>query len=361
MKKLLALVLAGAMALSMVACSGGNDKGGADEGAEKLKVNLLCSQLGDKSFNDSADTALKALKDAGEIEYVVREFGNDNSVVEQELMEAAEAGYDIVMCNNLGYGKATEWLRNNAETYPDTWFFVYDEPTDTVDAANVILLAYRANESDYLAGVVAAKESETGVIGFVGGMENPVIHDFLVGYIQGAKSVNPDVKVLVAYTDSYTDAQKGNELGTTMLGQGADVIHGVAGTAGNGALEAAAKAGKLCIGVDADQYYTLKDGKPEVADRVITSALKEVGKSLVSLVKEVEAGTLVKEGDRVWFAGEGAYVGIAENENYDKLASDETKAAVDAAKAGLADGSITVKSAYDMTTDEINRMVADAQ
>jgi len=360
MKRILALVLAGAMTLSMAACSS-KDSGTKDDGAKKIKVNLVCTQLGDKSFNDSADTALKALAAEGKIEYTAREYGNDNSVVEQELLEASEAGYDVVCMNNLGFGKATAWLKENAAKYPNTWYFVYDEPSEVVDAANVILMAYRANESDFLAGVVAASESETGVIGFVGGMETPVIWDFLVGYVEGAQWANPDVKVLVAYTDSYTDAQKGNEIGTTMLGQNADVIHGVAGTAGNGALEAAAKAGKLCVGVDADQYVTLKDGKPEVAEKIITSALKEVGKSVTSLLAKVEDGSLTKSGDRVWFGGEGGFIGIAENENFDKLASDTTKALVEQAKAGLADGSIKVDSAYDLSTEEINALVDSAK
>ena len=358
MKKLLALVLAGAMAFSMVAC-GSKDNGGEAEG-EKLKVALVCTQLGDKSFNDSADAGLKALAEEGLIEYKAIEYGNDNSVVDQEMLEAAQE-YDVVCCNNLGYGMATSWCSAHAAEYPDTWFLIYDEPTEVVDAPNVVLMAYRANESDFLAGVVAASESETGVVGFVGGMETPVIWDFLVGYIEGAKWADPEVKVLVAYTNSYTDASKGSEIGNQFLNQGCDVMHGVAGTAGNGALEAAAKAGKLCIGVDSDQYLTMMEGKPEVAEYIITSALKNVGDSLVSVIREIAAGTYVKEGDRAWFGGEGGYIGVAENENFDKLASEATKTLLADAKAKIASGEIVVSSAYDMSAEQLAALVDSAK
>lgn len=358
MKKLLALVLAGAMALSMVACGSKTESTGGNEGDAKLKVNLVCTALGDKSFNDSADAGLKALAADGIIEYKAREYGNDNSVVPQELLEASEA-YDVVVCNNLGFGMATAWLAEHAAEYPEVTYFIYDEPEQVVDAENVILLAYKANESDYLAGVVAASESESGVIGFVGGQETNVILDFLVGYIQGAQSVNPDIKVLVSYVGAYNDPTTGGEQGLDMLGKGADVLHGVAGSSGNGALEKAAQAGKLAIGVDSDQYATMKDTQAETANAIITSALKNVGDSLVTVISELAEGKLVKEGDRRWFGGE--YIGIAENEHFEELASDTTKANVEKAKAGLEDGSIVVKSAYSMTAEEINAMVNSAQ
>lgn len=353
MKKLFALILAGAMAISMVACSSkGSDNSGDTDSEGKLKVQLIVSNLGDKSFNDSADASLKEMQSEGLIDYTVVEFGNDNSKAEPTMQEAAEEGYDIVCFNNLGFGIATEWLSAHAAEYPNTTFFVYDEPSQVVDADNVYLLAYRANESDYLAGIVAAMESKTGVLGFVGGQQTLVIRDFLVGFVEGARSVNPDIQVKVSYVGVYNDPIKGKDIGNDLiLNQKADVIHAVAGSSGNGALEAAADNSVLSIGVDSDQYATMKGEQPTTAACIITSSLKEVGKSLRTMIEKKIDGTLEHTGDREWFGGE--YCGIAENENYEALTTEEIRAAVDKAKAGLADGSIVVPSAYDMTEEQL--------
>ena len=352
MKKLLALVLAGVMALSLVACGGGEETTGGDAADDKLNVILVCSQLGDKSFNDSADAGLKELAAEGLINYKVLEFGNDNSKVNITLEEVAPE-YDVVICNNLGYGMATAWLRENAETYADTMFLIYDEPVDmVVDTPNVQMIGYKANESDFLAGALAALISETGVIGFVGGMESPVIHDFLVGYVEGARYVNPEIKVNVAYIGSYTDAAKGKDLGKTAIDAGADVLHRVAGSAGNGYLEAAMESGKYGIGVDSDQYEVFKTEKPDLANSIVTSSLKNVGLSLQVLLREMIDGTYEWTQIR-WFGIPEDCAGIAENENYLKLVSAEDQAELQAIKEKVANGEITVSTAYGMDADTL--------
>ena len=352
MKKLLALVLAGVMAFSLVACGGGEEGGDVEAGDEKLNVILVCSQLGDKSFNDSADAGLKALKDEGLINYKALEFGNDNSKVNITLEEVAPE-YDVVICNNLGYGMATAWLRENAETYADTMFLIYDEPTDLVEnMPNVQMIGYKANESDFLAGALAALISETGVIGFVGGMESPVIHDFLVGYVEGARYVNPDIKVNVAYIGSYTDAAKGKDLGKTAIDAGADVLHQVAGSAGNGYLEAAMEAGKWGIGVDSDQYEVFKTEKPDLANSIVTSSLKNVGLSLQVLLREMIDGTYEWSQIR-WFGIPEDCAGIAENENYMAKVSEEDRATLNDIKEKVASGEIKVSTAYGMDAETL--------
>ena len=353
MKKLLALVLAGVMAFSLVACGGGSEGGeGEAAGDEKLNVILVCSQLGDKSFNDSADAGLKELKEEGLINYKARECGNDNSKVNITLEEVAPE-YDVVICNNLGYGMATAWLRENAETYADTMFLIYDEPTDLVEnMPNVQMIGYKANESDFLAGALAALISETGVIGFVGGMESPVIHDFLVGYVEGARYVNPEIKVNVAYIGSYTDAAKGKDLGKTAIDAGADVLHQVAGSAGNGYLEAAMEAGKWGIGVDSDQYEVFKTEKPDLANSIVTSSLKNVGLSLQVLLREMIDGTYEWSQIR-WFGIPEGCAGIAENENYIAKVSEEDRATLNDIKEKVASGEIKVSTAYGMDAETL--------
>ena len=355
MKKLLALLLAGAMALSMVACS--NDEPQTDEdGEDKMRVQLIVSNLGDKSFNDSAHAGLQKCAEEYGIDYKYVEFGTDNSKAEPTLLEAAEDGYDLVICNNLGFGIGAEWVRNNAANYPETTFVIYDEPSVENSIENVQYLCYKANESDFIAGALAAKMSESGVIGFVGGQETPVIHDFLVGYIQGAQYVNPDIKVVVSYVGNYTDTAKGTELANAAIDAGADVIHAVAGGAGNGALEAAQKAGALGIGVDSDQYELFKENKPELAASIVTSSLKNVGESLYQLIGSMIDGTYTWQ-PQLWYGMAENCAGIAENENYTALVSEEVRAEIEEIKAAVASGEVEVKSAYGMTSDEINDMV----
>ncbi len=361
MKKLLALVLAGVMAFSMVACGGGEEANGGEEGNDLLKVNFICTNLGDKSFNDSAHYGLKEFADAGNISYKVTEYGQDNAKVNITLEEAAEEGYDVIMMNNLGYGMASAWARENAANYPETTFVIFDEPVDMVEGIeNVQMVAYKANEADFLAGALAAKLSKTGVIGFVGGMETPVIHDFLVGYIEGAKYVNKDIKVDVSYIGNYQDVAKAKDLGVTALNNGADVLHAVAGSAGNGYLEAAMEAGKYGIGVDSDQYEVFKTDKPDLAKIIVTSSLKEVGKSLVDICQKMIDGTYTHT-ELMWYGMDGAYCGLADNENYQALVSEEIRNEINAIAEKMGNGEITVSTAYGMAPEDLNAIVNSAK
>ena len=352
MKKLLALVLAGVMAFSLVACGGGEAGGDADTGSDVPSVILVCGQLGDKSFNDSADAGLKRLAAEGLIKYKALEFGTDNSKVNITLEEVAPE-YDMVVCNNLGFGMGTAWLKENADLYPETTFIIYDEPMDQAEGLkNVQYLGFKANESDFIAGALAAKLSKTGVIGFVGGMEGPIIHDFLVGYVEGAKYVNPDIKINISYIGSYTDAGKGKDLGKTAVNAGADVLHAVAGSAGNGYLEAAMESGVLGIGVDSDQYEVFKTEKPDLANSIVTSSLKDVGLALEDVIKSMIDGTYVWEQTK-WYGMPENCAGIAENENYLKLVPQEIRDEIDAIKEKMAKGEIVVNTAFGMPTDKI--------
>ena len=346
MKKLLALVLAGVMAFSLVACGGGSEGGDGDADA-KLKVNLLCTSLGDKSFNDSADAGLKRMANAGLIDYTPTEYGQDNLKVPSYMEEAAE-DYDVVVCNNLGFGEATKWLKDNAAKYPETTFIIYDEPTEKMpEAKNVQMLAYKANESDFIAGALAGLMSKTGVIGFLGGVQSPVISVFLVGYIEGDKYFNEDIRVIVSYVGNYTDTTTAANLAKTAINDGADVLHAVAGGAGNGYLSEAQVNGKLGIGVDSDQYESFKEAQPDLAKSIVTSSLKDVGASLEVVIGDMLDGTY-EWSECLWFGMAENCAGIAENENYKALVSADIDAQIQDIKAKLADGTITVSTAYGM-------------
>ena len=366
MKKLLALLLAGALMFGLVACGGSGDNGGdADvEGDGALRVALVVSALGDKSFNDSAKEGLdKAVADYG-ISLTVKEIGSETEKVAPALIDLSEDGYDVMIFNNMGFGAGAEWVEANAANYPDTLYLVYDEVDpdnnytvdDDLTVTNVQFLQYKASESDFLAGYLAAKLSETGIIGFVGGVQGPVIDDFLAGYIQGAKAADENVKIMYAYVGGYTDAPGGKNLGLTQINAGADVIHAVAGSSGNGALEAALEEGKIGIGVDSDQYTVFKnDGDPK-AEIVVTSSLKNVGKSLYTVIGELVDGTFEKQSKR-WFGSEQGCAGIAKNEKYEEMVSEELRAEMEEVEQKLADGDLVCVSYFDMDEATFNALL----
>src|SRR5699024_1561170 len=143
---------------------------------------------------------------------------------------------------------------------------------------NVYSIVYKANEAALLGGYVAAKASEENVIGFLGGMDQPVINDFLLGYIQGATLADENTKVATTYVGSYTDSSKGIELSVALFYEGADVFFNVAGGSGVGLIEAAVEQNNQVFGVDSDQALMYKElGNVTFADVIPTSVLKNVG------------------------------------------------------------------------------------
>lgn len=356
MKKLMALVLALALSVSLVAC-GAKDTPAPQSGeaTKDFRVYLLVSNFGDKSFNDSANVGLKKAEAELGIKYTGHEFGTDESKAMAYVQEAAEDGYDVIAFNNIGFGIATKWVTENAAKYPDTTFLVYDEYDYKAQAPNVQMILFNQSHSDFLAGALAAKMSKTGTIGFVGGMDQPVIADFLVGYIAGAQYVNPNIKMTISYTENWIDATKGKELGLASIAAGADFVHAVAGGSGNGALEAAQEKGVYGIGVDADQYELYKTDKPELAKSIVTSSLKDVGAALYDCVKQIKEGTF-KAGGETWYGMEKAAAGIAKNENYLALVPKDVQEYITELETKIASGEVKVPTYFGMSDADYQKM-----
>ena len=245
-----------------------------------------------------------------------------------------------------------DYLKEVATAYPEQKYVIFDDNTYVGENSNVLNLTYKQNDMGYLIGVYAAcmtadtnlpLVNEDAVVGFVGGVDSPVINDFLIGFIQGAQSVNPDIKIDTRYTNDYVDTAIAKEYGISMINDNhCDIIWGVAGNAGNGAAEAALETGKAYfIGVDSDQELTLSS---DLAALTLTSGLKNIGNSLIWVFDELDAGNEHWGTEVTLRLAEGG-VGIVTDKNFDKLASAETKAAVEAAQAGVLDGSIVVDSA----------------
>ena len=264
---------------------------------KKLRVALVLSgYLGDRSFNDSAFLGLQQAEKEFGIEYRVLE-SKVPSEWEQNLVAMASAGYDLVIANSTQF---IEILNNNAPRFPNVKFAIID---GVVKLDNVASAIFAQNEGSFLAGAVAAMMTtrtelpgmnEEKVIGWVGGMDIPVLHDFFVGYEQGAKYIDPDIKILQSFAGTFTDPVKGKELTLAQYSQGADIVMNVASDTGNGVLEAAKVAGKYAIGVDLDQDAIYPG-------HIITSMLKRVDMGVYTIIKSVvdgtyKGGTVVKLG-----------------------------------------------------------------
>ncbi len=368
MKKFVLFLLVAILAVSMVGCgqTPAEPEAPAEQPAEPVGkvynvVNLVNGNLGDKSFFDAAESGLKELAAAGRITYKSIEMGGtdqDQPKWLETLNEVASSGeYDLVIC---GTYQMPDYLKEAATTYPDQKFLIYDDNTYVGVNQNVVNITYKQNDMGYLIGTFAGKmTTETGVaninpeavVGFVGGIDSPVINDFLYGFLLGAQAANPEIKVDTRYVNSYVDTATAKEMGLSMINdKKADILWGVAGLSGNGAAEAALESGKAWfVGVDSDQELTLPTDQAAIT---LTSGLKNVGKSIVWLFDEWDAGRTYW-GQEVRLGISEGGVGIVIDKNFAKIAPQAVQDAVLAAQADIVAGKIIVPTAIGDTTNAV--------
>ncbi|HKG50923.1 MAG TPA: BMP family ABC transporter substrate-binding protein [Actinomycetales bacterium] len=347
MMKWAAVVSTAALALS--AC-GGSDSPGAgggattggssSGGAKPLKVGMAydIGGRGDQSFNDSAAAGLdKAKTDfGGDTQEAEAANGEAESAKEDRLRTLAQAGYSPIVA--VGFAYATS-LGKVAKEFPEVKFAIVDSAD--VKAANISNLTFAENEGSFLVGAAAALKSKKANIGFVGGVQTPLIAKFEAGYMAGAKAVNPKITVQSKYLtqppdfSGFNDPAKGKTAAQGMIDAGADVIYHAAGGSGSGVFEAAKAGNTLAIGVDSDQAKTAAAG---VRDVILTSMLKKVDVAVYDFIKSVQDGS-VKSGEQVYDLKAG---GIDYATTGGKV--DDIKAKLDAYKQQIIDGKITVPS-----------------
>lgn len=296
----------------------------------------------DKSFNEGAyNGAERWKKETGK---TYREFEITNaSQRQQALRRFAKDGNNPIIVIGFAYEDA---LIAVAKDYPDIKFGIID---DVVDLPNVASYTYRADQGSYLAGYLAAKTSKTHTIGFIGGMDIPLIRAFGCGYVQGAKAADPEIKVIQNMTGTtaaaWNDPGRGAELTKAQISQGADIIYAAAGQTGLGVLQAAADADKLGIGVDSNQNG-LHPGK------VLTSVLKRVDEAVYEAFKTGADGTF-KTGSRVLGVKENG-VGLAIDDNNKALITPEAQKALDGVVKDIDDGKVTVHNYETDNTCPVN-------
>ncbi|MCK4511669.1 BMP family ABC transporter substrate-binding protein [bacterium] len=327
MRKLTLLVLP-LVLLSLVGA--GCRQSTPSQGTDAFKVGMVfdVGGKGDKSFNDSAYRGLLRIADDFEIEHTEFEPGQDADR-ETGLRKLAQAGFDVI----IGVGFLfSDSMRSVSADYPDVRFACvdFDVRQDEVLPDNLAGLVFREEEGSFLVGVVAGLKSETGRVGFIGGMDVPLIHRFEAGFIAGAKHANPAVSVTVGYAGStpqaFADPAKGKELAMLQYGRGVDIIYHASGNTGIGVIEAARETGNFAIGVDSNQNYM-------APGHVLTSMVKRVDNAVYAVILAAYENRF--EGGLREFGLAEDGVSYAMDDYNAGLISDAIVEAVEAAKAGI--------------------------
>ncbi len=343
-----ALLLAGS--LSLAACaedeepSGTGNSSEPTEEATDVRVGLAfdVGGEGDGTFNDSAIAGL---------DMAVAEFGieaeqispnEDGSNRAELLSQLAEQGFNPVIAVGFAYD---EVIADVAADFPDTTFAQIDGSNTTGDGGskgpNHTGLIFAEEQGSFLAGAAAALKSETGTVGFVGGVEIGLIQKFEAGFTAGAQAANPDIEVLVEYISpagdftGFNDPARGRIVGQGQYDNGADIVYAAAGGSGRGVFEAAAESGTLAIGVDSDQYNTI--GDPALQPVIMTSMLKRVDVAVFEFISAFVDGSVEGGTDIVYDLSVDG-VGLATSGGQ----IDDIQADIDGYKEQIVGGDITV-------------------
>ncbi|MET8283649.1 MULTISPECIES: BMP family lipoprotein [unclassified Streptomyces] len=337
-------VATASLAVALSAC-GGSSTDASSGGSVKGKGIGLAYDIGgkgDQSFNDAAfagfQKAEKDLKIGGRD--IEPQDGESDADKVQRLEQLAKSGYNPVIGVGFVYAPA---IKEVAAKYPKITFGIIDDDQDK--AANVADMVFHEEEASYLAGVAAAKSTKKDHIGFIGGVDIPLIHKFQAGYVQGAKSVNPKIKIESQYLTQtpqeggFASPDKGKDAAEGQIDAGADVLYAAAGLSGQGVIQSAAAHKVWAIGVDSDQYK--QNALAKYKDYILTSATKDVAGAVFNLAKSVQDGKPATGVVRASLATGG--VGLADSNPAFKNNAD-LQAALKKAEAGIKDGSITVKT-----------------
>ena len=306
--------------------------------AKPVQVGLVLDKGGkdDKSFNSAAYKGATEAKEKLGIELKVVE-SSDDSALEPALRTFAQRGYNLVI--GIGFVQA-DAVKKVAQQFPKTHFLIVDSH---VDLPNVRSVIFKEHEGAFLVGYIGALTSKTATLGFVGGMDIPLIRRFEFGYRAGALAARPEAKVLVNYVGSTTDAwknpTKGKELALSQYQKGADIIFAAAGASGNGVFDAAEEKKAMAIGVDSNQNW-IKPG------RILTSMLKRVDLAVFEAV-ELETRTTFKAGKFSLGMKEGMIDYALDSHNRSILTPEVEKLA-NAMKSKILSRSVKVPDYYEM-------------
>lgn len=298
LKKIVSVAMTAVLSASILVGCSGKDESKNDE---QITIGMITDVAGvnDQSFNQSAWEGLqKAEKELGvKVKYLESKQDSDYA---SNIETLVDEDTDLI----LGVGmKLAGAIEEGAKLYPEQKFALVDETYEVVPK-NVKAIQFKAEQSAYLVGLVAGKMTKTNNVGFIGGMELPVIDTFKYGFMAGVKAANPNAEIQAQYANSFTDQAKGKAIANQMYSKNADIIFVAGGDVGTGAIEAAKENKKFAIGVDRDQ----NDLAPE---NVISSAIKRVDVGVFEIAKELKEGKFEGGVTTVYGLDENA-VGIAD-------------------------------------------------
>ncbi|HKI54658.1 MAG TPA: BMP family ABC transporter substrate-binding protein [Anaerolineales bacterium] len=358
MKKLYSMMALFIIAsLALAACGGAAPAATEAPAQEPLKVGVVTDvgQLEDKSFNQASYEGAKAAAEAvgGTFDVIVTQNISD---YKQNIQTFVDQGFDVIVTVGFLIGTDTT---NAAKENPDVKFIGVDQgicvdetgaPDATFtcagDAATLLPnyqgIVFAEEQAGYLAGVLAASISESGVIGAVGGTNVPAVVAYNAGYVEGAKSVNPDIVTLYQETDpdpakGFNDPATGKAIAQQFIGQGADVLFQIAGLTGQGVLEAACDAGIYGIGVDVDQVETL----PNLSGCIVTSAEKKLKDTVQAVVESVASGTFEAGTVSYNAASTPPAIGLAPYHDLESVVTPEIQTKLDEAFDAMKNGTLS--------------------
>ena len=334
--------------------------------AEPLDIVFLCNgTLGDLSFFDSAAAGFEKMEQELNVNTKIVEAGYDTTKWQPALQDLADGDCDIIV---VGTYNMVDYVQQAALDHPEKKFILFDSNVDyaSADYSNVYSIVYNYNEGSFLVGALCALVSNSSmpnanpekVISFIGGQDTPVINDFLVGYIEGALYVDPEMKVVSSYLGSFDDTAKGKEMAAAHCNtMNVDVVYPAAGGAGLGAMDAAKECGAYTIGMASDQSALYTESDPEKAKIILTSMICDVGQSIYDAVKQHIEGTL--EWGTTGYVGISAdAVGICQNDIYMSEVPEEIRQQLETVIEDVKAGKVTISSAYTMSTEEVDALKA---
>lgn len=340
------------LCLALTGCAKTEDAAKNDK--KDLSILLLINgTLGDKSFFDSAEAGMELIKEKyPEITTKTIEMGTDETKYAAILEEnVSSKAYDIIVA---GTWQLKDKLQKISDKYPEQKFILFDDNANDGEKKydNIYSILYKQNEGGFLAGALASLvengegysfAKKTKKIGLIGGIDNKIVKDFLLGYEDGAKYIDKDIEVLTSYVGNFTDAIKAKDLANILYKEkDVDIIFNVASIAGLGIIDSAAETEHYVIGVDSDQAALLGEAK---AKYILTSILKRVDTSLLRAIDKYKAGEEIF-GTTEFLGVKDDAIGIADNEFYKKAVSEADRAKINEIIDEIKADKITIRSEF---------------
>lgn len=370
LNKTIALFLAFTLSMALLAgCSSNEDTTerkddndtqiGTEEGdgkGEKYRICFLVNgNLGDSGFYDSAAEGVRRLEKEDNCEIKIIEMGLDETQYETYFRDVSEQGWDLIIAATWSVRETFETV---AADYPDQKYLFLD---GQISAPNMIGISYKANETGFMAGCLAAEMLSSGdpkidpsnkTLGVVASIDSPNLNDFVVGYIEGSKYVDPEIRVICSYVNSFEDVATCLEMCTQVYNQGAQIIYAPTSQSMSGAVNASSNVDKYLILCDTDVYTSMADSDSEIVRNLISSSLKKIGDSIIVAVHGIWDNTR-EFGQNYCLGLKDGTVGLANNKNYQKIVPESIRKDMEEIENKVINGEIEIASALEMDAAEV--------